>query len=221
MGEIEYDSQESMKSSRLSRTWDYETEEPTPAILNEIVRNLASYAYDVTCHESRESDMAPGDGANSLYVDFQVYCHVVKDHFETVVKEAPDSVKAKLLQIAEEAFDIVDKLLEYTDKRLYAPIDSPYSLADLSRQWNTIVRTFDLYRGSEDREEAETHWVESDVELTDTEQNLLEALGGKTLRGPELLGEAGYNNSSHYRTILSNLCKRGILRKHPKGYRRT
>lgn len=236
MDKVENDSKESVKLSRLSRTWDYEKEELTPAILNEIVRNLASYAYDVTCYESRENDVAPGDGDNSLYVDFQVYCHIVKDHFETavkeaLVKEAPGSVRDKLRQIAEEAFGLIDKLLEYVDKRLYAPsatgrLDSPYSLTDLSNQWNTIVRRFDLYtatggRNSEDRQENETHWVESTadgIELTVTERNILEALGRKTMRGPELLSMAGYDNSSHYRTILSNLVKRGILRKKQNGY---
>ena len=57
-----------------------------------------------------------------------------------------------------------------------------------------------------------------DPELTDTESFILEALGSDTLRGPELLKKAGYDNSSHYRTILSNLVKRKILGRNSKGY---
>jgi len=54
--------------------------------------------------------------------------------------------------------------------------------------------------------------------LTDTESNILEALANKAMKGPELLKQAGYENSSHYRQILSNLVKREILGRGPKGY---
>jgi hypothetical protein len=57
-----------------------------------------------------------------------------------------------------------------------------------------------------------------DPELTDTESFILEALGSDTLKGPELLKKAGYDNSSHYRSILSNLVKRKILDRNSKGY---
>ncbi|MHC4637808.1 MAG: hypothetical protein ACYTBV_09960 [Planctomycetota bacterium] len=56
------------------------------------------------------------------------------------------------------------------------------------------------------------------VKLTDTESNILEALGAETLIGAKLLTKAGYDNSSHYRQILSNLCKRKILDRNPNGY---
>ncbi|MBU1259862.1 MAG: hypothetical protein KKE31_08590 [Planctomycetes bacterium] len=56
--------------------------------------------------------------------------------------------------------------------------------------------------------------------LTDTERNIIEALGDKTMKGQELLKNAGYDYSSHYKTILSNLVKRGILENiHNKGYK--
>jgi uncharacterized protein YjbI with pentapeptide repeats len=55
-------------------------------------------------------------------------------------------------------------------------------------------------------------------ELTDTEENIIEALGNKTMKGPELLKKAGYDNSSHYRQILSNLVKRSILGRDANGY---
>lgn len=57
-------------------------------------------------------------------------------------------------------------------------------------------------------------------DLTDTEQNILEALGKDTLKGEPLLKKAGYNYSSHYKTILSGLVKRRILEKIlSKGYK--
>lgn len=56
------------------------------------------------------------------------------------------------------------------------------------------------------------------VQLTDTEQNILDALGDKHLIGPALLKKAGYDYSSHYRAILSQLVKRGILGNDHSGY---
>lgn len=61
----------------------------------------------------------------------------------------------------------------------------------------------------------------SNQDLTYTETNILEALGDETLRGKELLKLAGYDYSSHYRQILSNLKKRGILASNDDGYYRT
>ncbi len=58
----------------------------------------------------------------------------------------------------------------------------------------------------------------SEVKLTDTESNILEALDKETLSGPKLLKKAGYDNSSHYRQILSNLIKRKILGRNSNGY---
>jgi hypothetical protein len=58
------------------------------------------------------------------------------------------------------------------------------------------------------------------IEFTDTENNILEALGNGTMHGPDLLKKAGYDNSSHYRTILSNLVKRKIFDRNARGYHR-
>jgi hypothetical protein len=55
-------------------------------------------------------------------------------------------------------------------------------------------------------------------QLTDTEGYILEALGSDALHASELLKKAGYDNSSHYRNILSNLVKREILGKNENGY---
>jgi hypothetical protein len=57
-------------------------------------------------------------------------------------------------------------------------------------------------------------------DLTDTESNILEALGDNTMHGPDLLKKAGYDNSSHYRAILSGLVKRNILDRNARGYHR-
>jgi hypothetical protein len=59
------------------------------------------------------------------------------------------------------------------------------------------------------------------IKLTDTESNLLEALGEEIMTGPELLKKAGYDYSSNFRSILSNLFKRGILEKTGNGYKRS
>ena len=59
-----------------------------------------------------------------------------------------------------------------------------------------------------------------EIELTDTEGNILEALGDKIMRGQELLKKTGYDYSGHYRGILSNLVKRKILESTRDGYRR-
>ncbi len=57
-------------------------------------------------------------------------------------------------------------------------------------------------------------------DLTDTERNIIQSLGESILKGQELLKKAGYDYSSHYKTILSNLCKREILENiHKKGYK--
>ena len=60
--------------------------------------------------------------------------------------------------------------------------------------------------------------VSEPLGLTDTESNIIQALGNKTLKGSELLEKAGYNNSSHYRQILSNLVKRKIFGRNANGY---
>ena len=56
------------------------------------------------------------------------------------------------------------------------------------------------------------------IRLTDTEKNILEALGREHMTGPVLLKKAGYDYSSHYRQILSYLVKQGILGNDQTGY---
>jgi hypothetical protein len=61
---------------------------------------------------------------------------------------------------------------------------------------------------------------EVEINFTDTEANILEALGNEHMTGPRLLKKAGYDYSSHYRQILSNLVKRGVLGNDHTGYYR-
>ena len=56
------------------------------------------------------------------------------------------------------------------------------------------------------------------VQFTDTEENILKALGDEHMTGPALLKKAGYDYSSHYRAILSQLVKRDILGNDHSGY---
>ncbi len=59
----------------------------------------------------------------------------------------------------------------------------------------------------------------AEPELTDTESNIVEALGRNTLTGVVLLKKAEYDPaSSHYRQILSHLVKRRILYRSHQGY---
>ena len=85
-------------------------------------------------------------------------------------------------------------------------------MIDISPDYRTVIRY--VLRGIQQLARKET-WV---CRLTDTENNILEALGDETLTGAQLLGKAGYDNSSHYRMTLSNLVKRGILGRNPGGY---
>jgi hypothetical protein len=62
---------------------------------------------------------------------------------------------------------------------------------------------------------------EDDLVLNETEKNILEALGDKTLKGEELAPLAGYSYDGHFKGVLAGLVKRRILgNKHPGYYRR-
>lgn len=120
--------------------------------------------------------------------------------------------KSKLFNMSEELLDCLDRI-ESDPCSL-----SKYEWKRLDTQLGTYAS---LLRGeAKKRCEAPSAKQEKQVELTDTEQNILEALGNDTLRGTELFKRAGYDNSSHYRTILSNLVKREILGRNQDGYYR-
>jgi hypothetical protein len=54
--------------------------------------------------------------------------------------------------------------------------------------------------------------------LSDTEQNILEALGTQTMTGEVLAKRAGYPYNSNFKNTLSSLRKRGILGNKSPGY---
>lgn len=56
------------------------------------------------------------------------------------------------------------------------------------------------------------------VLFTDTEQNILQALGSDTLTGSELAKRAGYPLNSNFKATLSSLRKRGVLGNASPGY---
>ena len=59
--------------------------------------------------------------------------------------------------------------------------------------------------------------VQPPSDVTPRERNILEALGAKTMQAQELAEVAGYSNNSNFRNTLSNLVKRGYLKKCPEG----
>lgn len=56
------------------------------------------------------------------------------------------------------------------------------------------------------------------IDLTDTERNMVTALARDHMTAPELFKKAGYENTGYYRSMLSGLCKRGILLNDKSGY---
>jgi len=59
---------------------------------------------------------------------------------------------------------------------------------------------------------------EEPPQLNDTDKNIIEALGTKTLIGEELAKKAGYPFNSNFKSTLSSLRKRGILGNKSPGY---
>ncbi len=205
------------QSSKLRKKWPWDWKKPeelTDEVIAQIVQNLYSYTIDVAYWYPTES------GCWHWLDGLKVYCETSKGYFEKVAQEASEPLKPKLSAIAEEAFDLIDMFMElanYTINRHLTPpevalkYNVPYSEEELHNKWNTIVRKLNLYMRSQAQKREQ-------VDLTDTEKNILEALGSDTLHGPELYKKAGYDNSSHYRGIVSNLVKREILGKNELGY---
>lgn len=185
--------------------WNPEKEKLTESILMEIAKNLPWYASDAIDSCSRTND------ERDLLGYFFVYCHVVKEeYFEAIVKNLKGSVREEARKLAGEAFDLIDLLEKWVNTRCKSINCYP---SNIFARWDTVVRKFNLCMSDVSQRQEQSG-------LTDTEQNMLEALANDTLHGPELLRRAGYDNSSHFRTILSNLVKRGILGKNQNGYYR-
>lgn len=131
--------------------WDWEKEELTDAVQVEIVENLYSYAKDVAYWYPEDPDY------HYWYNGLKVYCKVSRDYFIKVTKEAPDSIKPKLSEIAEEAFELLNTLLKWAnqkyslcfvtepEKRFY---NIAYSDEELHNNWQTIVHKLNLYMNS-------------------------------------------------------------------------
>jgi hypothetical protein len=54
--------------------------------------------------------------------------------------------------------------------------------------------------------------------LSEMEKNIMEALGEQTMTGEDLAKHAGYEFSSHFRTTLTSLTKRGLIGNRRPGY---
>lgn len=61
---------------------------------------------------------------------------------------------------------------------------------------------------------------ERGIDLTDTEQAILAALGDEAMTGEEIAAKAGLNFNSHFRAALTSMFKRAYLNKTCGGYRR-
>jgi hypothetical protein len=57
-----------------------------------------------------------------------------------------------------------------------------------------------------------------EIDLNQTERNIIKALGEDTLKLEELAPRAGYEVSGYLRKTLSSLVKRGILGNKKPGY---
>jgi len=146
------------QSSKLRKKWpwDWEKEKLTDAVQVEIVENLYSYAKDVAYWYPTEQ------GWHYWYNGLETYCQVSRDYFVKVAKGGPDSLKPKLSKIAEEAFKLINMLMEWAnqkyslcfvtepDKRFY---NIPYSDEELYNKWDTVVQKLNLYMNSGNQEE--------------------------------------------------------------------
>ena len=117
----------------------------------------------------------------------------------------------------------------YSMNHIKAFLMRVYNLHEVKElKWPEILSYMEEYLHSHSQKNrlSGSETVEKKEEdLTDTEQNIIEALhelleqGIEDIRQKELLQKANYSNSSHYRQILSNLKKRKILNyTKKKGY---
>jgi hypothetical protein len=97
---------------------------------------------------------------------------------------------------------------------LSAKMSSDRKIQELTEQ----LRRFNSFRLPPETAKEQTGGATAPKNLTDTEQNILEALGKDTLKGESLLKKAGYDYTGTYRGILSNLKKRDILGHNDNGY---
>lgn len=71
------------------------------------------------------------------------------------------------------------------------------------------------------RKASQPQWDKTaDTKLTETERNILEALGEGKLKGEQLAKKAGYPCNSNFKNTLSSLVKRGLLMNDRPGYQK-
>jgi hypothetical protein len=77
----------------------------------------------------------------------------------------------------------------------------------------------ELVRIIDEKRPTTAHAPRPSLDLTtDTERNIVEALAAQTLKGEDIAKKAGYPYDSHFRTVIANLKKRGILCNEGEGY---
>lgn len=157
---MEQDNEKLAESSssclRKKCPWDWENEKLTDEVLSKIVKSLPSYAKDVAYWHPKEPDFF------YWFEGLKEYCRVIRDYFVKAAKEAPDSLKPKLSEIAEEAFDLIDNLMKCVDAQLNPILDketgqvfysAPCSWNEVTNKWDTLVNKLNLYMSSGKQEE--------------------------------------------------------------------
>jgi hypothetical protein len=151
------------ESSKLRKKWpwNWKNEKLTDEVLAKIIKNLPSYAKDVAYWHPTEPDW------HYWYNGLEVYCRVIRDYFVKVAKEAPDFLKPKLSEIAEEVFKLINMLMEWARQKYslcfvtepeHRYYTIPYSDEELSNKWDTVVHKLNLYLsfGNPDENPTET-----------------------------------------------------------------
>jgi hypothetical protein len=127
--------------------WDWKNENLTDKVLVKILKNIYSYAKDIAYWYPTEPDFF------YWFEGLKEYCRVLKDYFVKVAKEAPIDLKPKLSAISEQAFELLDMLMEWAKQKAYNAMaqhpdqvfyNIPYSEEELSNKWQTIVHKLNL-----------------------------------------------------------------------------
>jgi hypothetical protein len=125
--------------------WNPETEKLTQLVLRKIAENLPSYASDAI-----DSCLRAGDERDLLNYFF-IYCYVVKDeYFEATVRSLRGSVRSEARKFAEEAFDLIDLLIQWVNTQSKASTAWP---PNIYARWDTVVRKFDICVSSGEQQE--------------------------------------------------------------------
>lgn len=175
------------QASKLRKKWpwDWEKEELTDAVQVEIVKNLYLYAKDVAYWYPTEQ------GWHYWYNGLETYCQVSRDYFVKVAKGGPDSLKPNLSKITEEAFELINMLMEWAnqkyslcfvtepDKRFY---NIPYSDEELANKWDTVVQKLNLYMNSGNQEEKPAETKQNATPAKAERESWLWKLYEKTLK---------------------------------------